>query len=824
MSVWSEVRATTTETRRPPSGGRAGRASIITIITATLMLLAGLVSPVGAVAPDAPTIDSATPTNQSVSVAFTPGADNGTTIIDHTVTLTPTAGGALISDSSATSPLVFPAVVPGTYNATVVTNSNDESSAASAPVQVVVAAPATAPDAPTAPTLAVTDDDKLTITWTLVAPANNGGSPITGYQYRLNGAGAWSNLTGPAATTATTGSLAAGNYTAQVRAVNAIGNSDASPASAQQTIVAPATVPGAPTIGNATLSGTSGATVRWFAPADNGGSAITGYQVSTDNGGWTSAGTASPFIVTGLAAGDHTFRIRAVNAQGAGAASGASNAITVLPAAPGDPGVPQVSNNGNTINISWAASSGVVDGYTVTLQRSGAGVQTQNPTSNGATFTNQQPGTYTVTVTAQNAGGTSNPTNAPFTLTLTATAVANVNAAVNTANTQVVVTWDPPADDGGGVAEYVVSLNPSAAPSQTIPGTDTRSATFSGLAGGDYTVSVVAVNAGGTSPAGTDTFEIVVAPGAPLNVKTTKPSGVRVATVTWDPPANNGNGTISGYVIKMGGKTKTVGADVRTVSFADLPIGTLTATVQAQNAQGLSAAGSSPEFASERPVHPFESRQAFVQQAFRDLFDRSANAAEQTYWTNLTAPDGSNGANVVEAMMRSELFETRRQISRLYFAYFLRVPDAAGQNYWADLMDRGVIDLQGVSDEFARSAEFVQTYGSLDDAEFVVVVYNNVLLRTPDIVGFNYWLRERQAGLTRGGVMTWFTEGEEFKNLSLSAIDTSLAHITMLDRSPTTSEYRVWVNRINNNASDSLVTLLDAIWNSDEYAARVTPG
>ncbi|MEZ5226819.1 MAG: DUF4214 domain-containing protein [Acidimicrobiales bacterium] len=373
-------------------------------------------------------------------------------------------------------------------------------------------------------------------------------------------------------------------------------------------------------------------------------------------------------------------------------------------------------------------------------------------------------------------------------MTLAASAVRNVNAAVNSSNT-VTITWDPPADDGGGIGEYRISLSPANASAKTVAG-NVESTSFSGLPSGNYTVSVVAVNAAGNGAAGTDTFSIVVAPGSPLNVKTSTASTTTgTVTITWDPPSNNGNGTISSYKVSIGGQTKNVPAtSARTATFNGLPIGTLTATVIAVNAQGDSPAGSSAEFRSLRPVHPFSTREAFARQIWPDLFGVAATPGQVTDVAAGTAADGSNAPAVITGLMQSPSFETRRQVSRLYFAYFLRVPDASGQKYWADLMDRGILDLQGVSDEFAKSAEFTNTYGGLNDAEFVVVVYNNVLLRTPDLAGFNYWLGERNRGLTRGGVMTWFTEGNEFKALSLPAIDTSLAHISLLGRSPTQGE------------------------------------
>lgn len=90
--------------------------------------------------------------------------------------------------------------------------------------------------------------------------------------------------------------------------------------------------PGAPTIGTATATGTTTATVAFSAPASDGNSTITSYTATSNPGGVTAtivqagSGTIS---VTGLSpATSYTFTVTATNAVGTSLASTASNSIT----------------------------------------------------------------------------------------------------------------------------------------------------------------------------------------------------------------------------------------------------------------------------------------------------------------------------------------------------------------------------------------------------------------------------------------------------------------------------------------------------------------
>jgi hypothetical protein len=190
----------------------------------------------------------------------------------------------------------------------------------------------TAPGVPGKPTgLAGTRGNRsISLSWT--AP-DDGGRAIAGYavsEVQPTPGTVSCAMTG--ATSCLVSGLTNGvSYTFTVHATNAIGDGPESDPSAP---VTPAAVPDPPT-GVAATAGNGSAAVTWSAPADNGGSAISAYAVTSSPGGKTCSWSSGPLscTVTGLTNGQvYTFTVRALNGVGWGPASVASNGVT--PASP----------------------------------------------------------------------------------------------------------------------------------------------------------------------------------------------------------------------------------------------------------------------------------------------------------------------------------------------------------------------------------------------------------------------------------------------------------------------------------------------------------
>ncbi|MCU1371645.1 MAG: exported protein of unknown function [Ilumatobacteraceae bacterium] len=187
---------------------------------------------------------------------------------------------------------------------------------------------------------------------------------------------------------------------------------------------------------------------------------------------------------------------------------------------------------------------------------------------------------------------------------------------------------------------------------------------------------------------------------------------------------------------------------------------------------------------------PFANFTDMVNRQYQDFLGRAPTAAERTSWVNQLNAHTANRSSLVGALRTSsENVSNVDPVTRLYSAYFLRIPDAGGLVYWIGKRRKGA-KLDTISQSFASSSEFKTRYGSLSNAAFVDLIYHNLFDRNPDPSGKAYWTGKLDNKTkNRGQVMAGFSESNEYKTDQVKPVNAAVGVIFMLKRKPTTSEF-----------------------------------
>ena len=461
--------------------------------------------------------------------------------------------------------------------------------------------PATAPDAPTGVEVAISGDvgDALDVSWT--APTDTGSVDIIDYyliQWKTGDTSyTRTNQLDTIITSASFDDLTAGEtYTFRVAARTAAGLGDWSDEVSGNPAVAPGLVGNLrSTPRNASLA------LSWTAPADDGGSEISGYVINWRAGRQSTKtaeldnGQATSYTITGLRNSSvYSVSVRAENAAGAGDAasvpSGSNNfSVTPAPTAPTTPRDLTVTPGNRTLTLDWKqpADDGGTTFTGYTIENRCGSVSRFNPVSGSPQTHNTARAVQTITIHGlvngshcdvrvaansyydadrNNFRGSNEPIlssvwaqsfGTPATLPF-----APTNVIATTSHRSLQISWTAPTNTGGSAItgyKLIWSAGISAAvtvgnrTSYTITGLENRFA---------YTVSVQTINAVGesTSSFASGSTQPSAVPAAPRNVQvSTAPllingnTNVNAGTslvVTWDTPPLNGTNPVDGYVVQ----------------------------------------------------------------------------------------------------------------------------------------------------------------------------------------------------------------------------------------------------------------------------------
>ena len=547
--------------------------------------------------PDAPAIGSVTPGDQVLTVSWSaPAEDGGANITHYKIRhirsdATDKSDGNWTVDLSVGSSGVLRDEIDNLTNGVEYdVQVRAANRAGDGPWSATrTGTPLTRPGAPSVDSV-IPGDETLAVAWS--APASNGGRDITSYDLRYirsdapNKADAnWTERDGiwtsGALRHVLSGLTNGVDYDVQVRAVNAVGNGSWSGTGAGK----PLTTPSAPTIDSVT-PGDETLTVSWSAPADTGGSEVTGYDLryirsdspSKADVNWTERDSvwssgALQYTLSGLTNGvGYDLQVRGVNEAGDGRWSGAiSGAPQTIPAAPT---IDSVTPGDETLTVAWSAPAdtggSTVEGYDARYIRSDAADKSDaNWTERDGIWTSgdleytlsglANGVRYDVQLRAVTSAG-NGPWSAPTSATpQTAPDAPTINL-ITVGDGALAVSWSAPTDNGGSAvtsydARYIRSdaLDKADAHWTERDGIWTSGVlryTVGSLTNGvGYDVQVRAVNVAGEGPwsATSSATPQTVTDAPTVNLIT---PGDGALAVSWSAPSDTGGSSITSYDLR----------------------------------------------------------------------------------------------------------------------------------------------------------------------------------------------------------------------------------------------------------------------------------
>lgn len=201
------------------------------------------------------------------------------------------------------------------------------------------------------------------------------------------------------------------------------------------------------------------------------------------------------------------------------------------------------------------------------------------------------------------------------------------------------------------------------------------------------------------------------------------------------------------------------------------------------------------------------------------FFGRLPDAPGLAYWLNQLDSPILRAQMVLDFFNSPEFQQNGAAVMKTYIGALGRDPDFSGFSYWRQASESGALATpaclagpppnntmafcseQTLVNVFITSPEFTGTYGSLNNAQFVNLVYQHMLARSVDPNGLNYWTGQLNAGLTRAQMMQAFIDSLEFSTLVSNRLLADTAYLALLDQTPDYSGAWYWTNQLNQGTS-----------------------
>jgi hypothetical protein len=228
----------------------------------------------------------------------------------------------------------------------------------------------------------------------------------------------------------------------------------------------------------------------------------------------------------------------------------------------------------------------------------------------------------------------------------------------------------------------------------------------------------------------------------------------------------------------------------------------------ASNAVGRS----STPLASVQSATPSES---YVTHVYSDLLGRAPDSGGLGYWSDLLG-SGVPRPAVAWALVTSDEYRGD-VIAEMYQQYLQRSVDAGGQAYWVAQV-RGGLSFEQFESLLLGSDEYYvnPNKGAANPAAFVASMYHDMLGRTVDPAGQQYFVGLLAAGTPRSQVVAAVVYSYEHLATTVNGYYQHFLH-----RSADSAGQAYWTNQLAAGGRDELI--LGLIIGSDEYFAQASP-
>lgn len=209
----------------------------------------------------------------------------------------------------------------------------------------------------------------------------------------------------------------------------------------------------------------------------------------------------------------------------------------------------------------------------------------------------------------------------------------------------------------------------------------------------------------------------------------------------------------------------------------------------------------------------------FVRHIYFAFFGRYPTPAEVSFQITQALNKGTTREDLALGFLNSPEFnQGGRFIAGLYVGLLNRDAEFAGWLFQRNALATGFVNPTLLVTNFLGSAEWIGKFGNPSDAEFVRLLYRNILLREPSQPEVDFQAAALKT-LTRVAMATSFLNSAEFRISTGARLTAFLLRATLLNREGSAAEFNSFVSRLSSGTVPK--TLIGEIVQDAEFTSLV---